>query len=615
MNPKQKLGVLKGLKVKIAYEVAGPNWAGRPRGSQFRFIRDISNLNVSQQVTTADPKQTIAGWFRNNANRNHHLYPVGNINIPSWTHAIKVATSSGDTRGGEEWYPANQLEIVENQRFNNALSSIATTNMIGIARLTPNESLYNIITANPSVPRVGGLQMFALYNQGGPTGLTKRFGGMSTNTKLLEIPAHWLPAPQISYDNRDLPAPGNASWNLAQVKFKSRASIAHLPYFNLTRTASHDHLLSRNLRTLQSALIDQKDTIVIGADVTHPPASASPGMPSIAAVVGNTDPMFMHFPGSMRLQRARQEEIAELGDMVKERLIDWAEKHGGRLPRNMLFYRDGVCESQYDRLRDYEIPQIQKAYNWAREYIDWSKQDLSAGAVLDQQRHPWPRPAPPTKDDNSISFEDTTGFSEPFNLTYVVVGKRHNTRFFAVNSKDRADNRFNTTCDNVRPGLVVDQVITHPHSLDFYLQSHKPIAGTGRSAHYFTLQNDMRFSADELQRVTHDFCYAYARATRGVSYCAPAYYADRLCDRGRAYLRHWLTRQDHQLYRASRPIRNRNLPANAPAETFTEYNEFVKNELRDSSYYRSTMNQGMIKYGFARRNPWHPNMDGAMFYL
>ncbi|EME82122.1 uncharacterized protein MYCFIDRAFT_15043, partial [Pseudocercospora fijiensis CIRAD86] len=231
------------------------------------------------------------------------------------------------------------------------------------------------------------------------------------------------------------------------------------------------------------------NTIVLGADVTHPPTSSSPGTPSIAAVVGTTEDDFMHFPGSMRLQRGRQEDIVELGDMVKERLIDWAEKHEKRLPANMLFYRDGVSESQYERVRLYEIPQIQQAYNWARD------------------------------------------------LTYVVVGKRHNTRFYALQAADAEVKKqpFNT-CGNVRPGLVVDQVITHPHSLDFYLQSHQPIIGTGRSAHYFTLTNNMQFTADELQKVTHDFCYAYARATKGVSYCAPAYYADRLCDRGRAYL-------------------------------------------------------------------------------
>lgn len=32
-------------------------------------------------------------------------------------------------------------------------------------------------------------------------------------------------------------------------------------------------------------------------------------------------------------------------------------------------------------------------------------------------------------------------------------------------------------------------------------------------------------------------CYAYVRATLGVSYVSPTCYADRLCERGRTYLR------------------------------------------------------------------------------
>lgn len=39
---------------------------------------------------------------------------------------------------------------------------------------------------------------------------------------------------------------------------------------------------------------------------------------------------------------------------------------------------------------------------------------------------------------------------------------------------------------------------------------------------------------------THRLCHTYVRSTTGVSYAPPAYYADRLCERGRCYLRKWL---------------------------------------------------------------------------
>ncbi|PZC92364.1 Piwi domain containing protein [Pyrenophora tritici-repentis] len=39
--------------------------------------------------------------------------------------------------------------------------------------------------------------------------------------------------------------------------------------------------------------------------------------------------------------------------------------------------------------------------------------------------------------------------------------------------------------------------------------------------------------------ITHRLCHTYVRTTLGVSYALPAYYADRLCERGRCYLREW----------------------------------------------------------------------------
>ena len=354
------------------------------------------------------------------------------------------------------------------------------------------------------------------------------------------------------------------------------------------------------------------DTIIVGADVAHPTGSARPGCPSIAAVVGSTDDDYLHYPGSMRLQISRQESIAELDDMVKERLIYWAVKHAGRLPANMLFYRDGVSESQYKCVRKDEIPQLKDAYRMAHEHLGGSG------------------PVP------------------PFKLTFIVVGKRHNTRFFTDDtcagnsfisglSKQEVNNRkslepmeeqvFQQILDertgkpqkdrngndrddwtrinhNLHPGSVVDEVITHPSSNDFFLQSHKPLQGTGRSAHYFVLTNQMALSSDELQRVTHALCYIYARATKGVSYCSPAYYADRLCDRGRAWLR------DHLVGR--RWVEKR------PEEDVDDFRDRARNAINGGTYWgpqNSNDPRNGQKYGQPRKNPWHPNLDDIMFYL
>ena len=55
-------------------------------------------------------------------------------------------------------------------------------------------------------------------------------------------------------------------------------------------------------------------------------------------------------------------------------------------------------------------------------------------------------------------------------VTFLVVQKRHHTRFFPTRREDE-DGRNR----NVPPGTVVDSTITHPIELDFFLVSHASI--------------------------------------------------------------------------------------------------------------------------------------------
>ncbi|KAM0714443.1 hypothetical protein Q7P37_010230 [Cladosporium fusiforme] len=334
---------------------------------------------------------------------------------------------------------------------------------------------------------------------------------------------------------------------------------------NLKGNGTNHHIDRQNLIQLYNRT--ECDTIVIGADITHPMGHCATGCPSIAAVVGSVDDGFAKFPGSMRLQNGRKEMITDLADMVMERLVDWARLHNGELPRRMLFYRDGVSESQYQSVINDEISQLPQAFAMAYKVVN--------------------------------NIQGTGKVPEvPFELTFVVVGKRHHTRFFPESKEDM----LNPGNENVKPGLVVDRIITSQGYLNFYLQSHNPIHGTGKSAHYVVLKDGMALGLDNIQKLTHAFCYNYARATKGVSYCGPAYYADRLCDRGRAYIRDWLLGQN-----GAAPGRQR--MAN---ETNENYLTYVANYLHNQQYYRPNRLQ---KYGRERKNPWHPNLDDIMFYL
>ncbi|KAF1849346.1 Piwi-domain-containing protein [Cucurbitaria berberidis CBS 394.84] len=188
--------------------------------------------------------------------------------------------------------------------------------------------------------------------------------------------------------------------------------------------------------------------------------------------------------------------IMNFGELILDLLRDWHRLHR-TFPKNVLYYRDGVSTSQYDEVIDKEVSTIQKAF-----------------AALATQ----------------LNMEQVPRFK----TTAVIVTKRHSTRFFPRYEKDAMNHN-----SNCKPGLLVDNVITSPYFADFYLQSHNGIKGTARPCHYFVLRNEMEMTTDELQDLTHNLCHTYVRATLGVSYASPAYYADRLCERGRCYLRAW----------------------------------------------------------------------------
>jgi eukaryotic translation initiation factor 2C len=129
-------------------------------------------------------------------------------------------------------------------------------------------------------------------------------------------------------------------------------------------------------------------------------------------------------------------------------------------------------------------------------------------------------------------------------------------------------------------------------SNDFFLQSHVGIKGTAKPTHYFVLQDDMKFSAQQLQDFIHSLCFTYARSTCSVSYATPAYYADRLCDRVRHYYADWLS--------GKVPVRQPNKNENVTREHIG-WQDFKK------AWHRASVT--------GERNPWNKNLDDKMFWL
>ena len=101
---------------------------------------------------------------------------------------------------------------------------------------------------------------------------------------------------------------------------------------------------------------------------------------------------------------------------------------------------------------------------------------------------------------------------------------------------------------NSANGTVVDRGATSMWNWDFYLQAHTCFQGAANPAHYYVVLDEIFGSgplkkphpvsntADTLKDFTHNTCYLFARATKAVSICPPAYYADLDYERARCYL-------------------------------------------------------------------------------
>ena len=62
------------------------------------------------------------------------------------------------------------------------------------------------------------------------------------------------------------------------------------------------------------------------------------------------------------------------------------------------------------------------------------------------------------------------------------------------------------------------------------------LVGSTRPTHYYVVHDEIGIGADQLQGLTNDVSYMFARATKAVSLVSPAYYADLACERGRCYI-------------------------------------------------------------------------------
>ncbi|CAF1553255.1 unnamed protein product, partial [Didymodactylos carnosus] len=263
-----------------------------------------------------------------------------------------------------------------------------------------------------------------------------------------------------------------------------------------------------NLKSALSRPQNDDLFMFMGADLTH--TTSSTDRPSIAAVVGSRDAtgslyaarksslMYItltqngynfsnrsglceQFP---KAGRCSVEIIKELDTIATELLHVFQQQSGGRLPTKIVFYRDGVDDGAFQKVLDNEVKQLKAACK----------------TVFGAKAQP--------------------------KICFIVVKKRHNTRFFVYDGRETK---------NVEAGTVIDSMITHPSQFDFYLNSHAAIMGTSRPALYHVLHDEIGFTSDEIQQLTYYLCHTDARCSKAVSIPAPVHYAHLAAKQSRSF--------------------------------------------------------------------------------
>lgn len=242
--------------------------------------------------------------------------------------------------------------------------------------------------------------------------------------------------------------------------------------------------------------LGKKTTIVFGADVTHQ-GIGDLLTPSISAVTASMDLTQNNYSVTINKELIRSDIIKNIGQIVHDSIINFISRNN-KIPERILFFRDGIGESQFFNVYENEISKI---------------------------------------------YETCTQIKPNYKpkLTYIIAQKRHSVRFELLSNKGNQSSHQKTNASqntgNVQPGTVVDE-ISHPYLYDFYMVSHRALQGTARPVRYQVLIDDNNFPMTEIQEIINNMCYQYPRATKAVSVVAPIYFAHLAAARARCYLYH-----------------------------------------------------------------------------
>ncbi|KMZ01324.1 protein argonaute-3 [Drosophila simulans] len=219
--------------------------------------------------------------------------------------------------------------------------------------------------------------------------------------------------------------------------------------------------------SLWTVKIPFKNVMICGIDSYHDPSNRGN---SVAAFVASVNSSYSEWYSKAVVQTKREEIVNGLSASF-EIALNIYRKRNGKLPTNVIIYRDGIGDGQLNTCLNYEIPQ----------------------------------------------FEMVCG--NHIKISYIVVQKRINTRIFSESG---------IHLENPLPGTVVDQQITKSNMYDFFLVSQMVRQGTVTPTHYVVLRDDCNYGPDIIQKLSYKLCFLYYNWTGTIRIPACCMYAHKL---------------------------------------------------------------------------------------
>jgi len=226
-------------------------------------------------------------------------------------------------------------------------------------------------------------------------------------------------------------------------------------------------------RTQERLSLAFDDLMIIGLDVTHPDNELT-GVSIVGCAYTFTRDLFKH-RSLVWPQAARVEMIGRMSELMERLLIEYQTENRGKLPGQIIVYRDGVSHEEFDRVRETEVAKAQSVLE--RTAIDKNQ----------------PKPI----------------------LSYVIAQKRHTMRFFQVLS--------NNVVANPPGGTLIDRDVVVKNDREFYLYSNTSPQATARPLHYHVLLNGL--GIENLQKLTYFLCFNFGKCSSTLSMPSSLRYA------------------------------------------------------------------------------------------